>query len=187
MSAQKWSEITREERFFTSTLYHDIVKCPQLFWELLAPKLNLPNNTRIIDEGYEVCFFRDAYLAGLLKERVQRLEKQTFDLVLWLDTGEMIIIEAKAQQGFLNKQLDELENARCIIRRQLGRKCPEVHLVGLCSSKYNPSECTKDRFDSIVLWPDVANQYQENQRHYYRADKIYRDVHQSLRQLLDRG
>jgi len=170
-----WEQVTREERFFTSFLFHDMRAKSEPLWNKLRDKLNLPG-TKVVDVGYEVCFFRDAHCAcpKLIEERQPDLEKQTFDLVLWLNTGAMVIIEAKAQQSFRNKQLKDLKNARRIILAQSVHNCPDVHLVALCSSKYKMKDSTKKKFDGILRWTEIANAYSNNKSHYFRADCIYR-------------
>ena len=83
MKNRKWSEITREERFFTSVLFHDMLLDSKPFMDLLTSKWEFPPNISIIDIGFEVCFFRDAFHAEpkLINKRYPKLEKQTFDLV----------------------------------------------------------------------------------------------------------
>lgn len=117
MPARKWSEVTREERFFTSFLFHDVQQNQQPLLKLLHSKLELHFDISIIDVGYEACFFRDAYHTEpkLIKKRQRPLEKQTFDIMLWLSDQSIVIIEAKAQQGFSMKQLDMLDQSLSIM------------------------------------------------------------------------
>ena len=78
-----WSEITREERFFTSVLFHDLLKDSSSLWNNLKDKLEIEEKASVEDVGYEVCFFRDAAHAGLIKKQ-PHFQKLTFDLVLFL-------------------------------------------------------------------------------------------------------
>lgn len=55
-----WGEITREERYFTSFLFHDIRRNPAPFLQLLrAKRMPCSDDVTVVDVGYEVCFFRD--------------------------------------------------------------------------------------------------------------------------------
>ena len=179
MSIVKWSKITREERFFTSLLFHDILHDDKPILNLLGNQLEDLSNLSLVDVGYEVCFFRDAFHAkpALIKERQQLLEKQTFDLVLWLSDQSLVIIEAKAQQGFHMNQIKALQQSRKIIRRISTPTYPisKIHLVGLCSSKYDPKKSTEKEFDSIIRWMEIVNAYPSHKEEYSRADHIYRD------------
>jgi polyribonucleotide nucleotidyltransferase len=180
MKASKWSEVTREERFFVSILFHDLLLKPEPFMELIKNKLKLSPNISINDVGYEVCFFRDAFHAKpkLINERHKELEKQTFDLVLWLSDQSMVIIEAKAQQSFDTNQIEVLKESKKIMQRLSSLVCPmnPIYVVGLCSSKYNLKKSTRDHFKDIILWAEVADCYPGDWSDYYeRADKIYRD------------
>ena len=60
---RKWSEVTREERFVTSVLFHDVLQDAEPLRNLLQSKLKFTSGVLILDVGYEVCFFRDAYHA----------------------------------------------------------------------------------------------------------------------------
>jgi hypothetical protein len=179
MMLRKWDKVTREERFFTCILFHDILQDTDSLRILLRTKLNFPLNTKIIDIGYEVCFFRDSYHAKLrlIKERQKTLEKQTFDLMLWLSDHSIIIIEAKAQQGFQNKQLQMLQRSMKLIPDLSvpGYPIKKVFLVGLCSSLYKIRESTIKQFNSIIQWKDIARLYPDYRSIYERADSLYGD------------
>ena len=127
-----WETITREERYFCSFLFHDIRSNPTPFMNLLRDNgLSISPETNIIDVGYEVCFFRDTARTKLV-ERQSHLEKQTFDLVLWLSDGSPVIIEAKAQQGYGMEQLKKLEDSKSTIASS-SYPISRIHLVGLVS------------------------------------------------------
>ncbi len=129
----KWSEITREERFFTCLLFHDLMQNARPFWNLLRNELNAERDTTVVDVDYEICFFRDAARAGLI-DRFPPLEKQTLDLVLTLSSQAIVLIEAKAQQGYGMQQLGLLGEARTKIEASQQCAVQHVYLVGLCSS-----------------------------------------------------
>ena len=176
----RWSEISREERFFTSMLFHDVVAKSAPILNVLFYKIPLPQGTQVEDIGFEVCFFRDAAFfkdatERKLLERVVPLEKQTFDLVLTLSTKRIVIIEAKAQQGFRRKQIDMLREARELMQGPQVRPVKKVHLVALWSSRYKPREETRGAFNACLTWRKMANLYPENAEIYMRADSIYSD------------
>ena len=174
MDQPKWADITREERFFTCLLFHDIHQSPDALWKHLSQKLVAEAEASIIDVGYEICFFRDAFLVGLI-ERYQNVEKQTFDLALTLSSGAVVFIEAKAQQGYTTGQLQQLQSSKK--RMEDSRLFPfkKIYLAGLFSSKYNPKLSTRSVFDLHFLWKDIASIYPHNAAAYERADNIYRD------------
>ena len=180
MIQPKWETVTREERFFTCILYQDMLQNIEPLRILLQDKLKFPLSTMISDIGYEVCFFRDAYHAKpkLIKNRQQELEKQTFDLVLWLSDQSMIIIEAKAQQGFNIDQIKMLHESRKLISELSVPPIPikKIFLVGLCSSRYTPKPSTRDQFQSIITWDDIARIYPSRntcKAAYMCADSLY--------------
>jgi hypothetical protein len=177
MILRKWDKVTREERFFTCILFHDILQYAEPLRNLLQDRLKFSINTKIIDISYEVCFFRDSYHTEpkLIKRRQQSLEKQTFDLMLWLSDQSAIIIEAKAQQGFHNKQMQILHRSLKLIPELSVSDYPirEIFLVGLCSSLYNLKERTADQFCTVVKWREIAQLYPAHQAIYERADSLY--------------
>ncbi len=177
MSVRKWEEITREERFFTSVLFREVMCEPEPFWHLLGQQLKTSPDVSVVDVGFEVCYFRDAYHAEprLIPNRQAHLEKQTFDMVLWLSDHGTVIIEAKAQQGFNLKQLNMLDESRKTMLELASPEHPlkRIDLVGLCSSGYQLRESTARRFDALVRWKEIAEAYPENSRTYIRADQIY--------------
>ena len=183
MSQVKWSYITREERFFTCILFHDLLQNISPFWKELNKQIGLPSHIEVDDIGYEVCFFRDAAAMKLISERKPELEKQTFDLVLWLSNQSMVIVEAKAQQGFHMNQIDALCNSRKILLETVSADYPikEIYLVGLYSSKYTPQDSTKSKFGAVICWNTIAYLYPSHEKEYRRADNIYRDTYEDRR------
>jgi len=118
-----WLEITREERFFCSELYHDIKNNIKGFIKFLNENcsVNLDENT-YWEIGYEVCFYRDFMKAKGIsikqynKERIkvdssfkQYPPKRTFDICLF-SNEKIVIIEAKADQKFNDQQLSDLKD-----------------------------------------------------------------------------
>ena len=169
-----WSEITREERFFTCMLFNDMMQDPEPPWRILRRDLGCTADVTITDLGFEVCFFRDAARADCI-ERHPCLEKQTFDLVLTLSSQSLVIIEAKAQQGFGTSQLEMLHKARKTMQSSVIWPMKRIYIVGLCSSKYNPRQSTRNYFNALLRWDQIANVYPRNEQIYHRADAIYGD------------
>jgi hypothetical protein len=174
----KWGDFTREERFFTAELYINLRRDKGPFWSLLGSKLE--SSANIVDIGYEVCFFRDFH-HGLLQQslaypvfttnQVPSL-KQTFDLVLTLSNNRLVLIEAKAQQGFSTAQLDELKQARQHLTELTDVE--DVYLVGLHSSKYRLRSETMATFNANITWAEIVGCYPESAAVYSRADSLYR-------------
>jgi hypothetical protein len=171
---KKWEEISREERFFTSMLFHDMRADSSPILGFLTGKLNLASATKIRDLGFEVCFFRDAGFAGLIERDLQS-EKQTFDLLLTLSDQRMVIIEAKAQQAFDTQQLENLARAKSLIQASKLWPLKLISLVALHSSRYSPGPRTITWFDAALTWEEVADLYPANRAIYRHANSIYAD------------
>lgn len=184
----KWIDITREERLFCCHLYWKIKDDVKDFVRWLQEKTSLGLNPACEWEaGYEVCFYRDyLYRFGEdLKEECRApsfLEsvplKRTFDICLF-GQDEIVVIEAKAQQGLTNKQLDDFRKEAERIRGFLGmfRKNSgayfDVKLIGLWSSQYRPKPATTEVFDAILTWKDIDAKY--NEPVFRKADGIYKE------------
>lgn len=171
-----WKQITREERYFTSLLFHDLMKNSASLIKLFPSEMGIPAGTIAKEVGYEVCFFRDAYRKDLI-ERQKRLESQKFDLVLFLNSDHMVIIEAKAQQGFKMDQIRNLLEAKDKIINSGFKPATMVSLVALYSSRYSPRNKTLDDFDACITWKQIAEKYPKSKyrEDYERADNIYAD------------
>ena len=174
---KQWKEITREERFFTSVLFHEVSRNPDPFWNLLRQRFDLEVRSKVVDVGYEVCFFRDMAFYYGKKPPARSIAKQTFDLILTLSKGDLCLLEAKAQQGFSMKQICALRRAKAKIEKSHGAT---VHLAAIHSSCYTPkksvakpSESTLFGFASIT-WEEIASipAYKQTQV-YERANSIY--------------
>ena len=194
-----WEEITREERYFCSFLfhdirYHDLNKINSPFLQAIrrgadksSPLYSRLKNVSILDVGYEVCFFRDGSKGDRNRPAIIKpfkdvineqgdeirtilakmdeddesfnpsmyplskinLSKQTFDIVLWLSDKSLVIIEAKAQQGYTNKQIDLMKIAKAIILVGMNHenRIRNVHLVALAGGPYLNRCRVKNRFD----------------------------------------
>ena len=169
-----WSEISREERFFTAMFFNDILAKSGPLLRLLGEKLMLPQQSKIIDVGFEAAFFRDAALDNRI-ESSPALEAQKFDLLLGFSDKRTAIIEAKAQQGIRTDQIKMLHKAKTRMEESRLWPATKVHIIGLWSSQYSPRQKTRNYFDAFFTWVEVADLYPENQDIYQRADSIYAD------------
>ncbi|MHC4660617.1 MAG: hypothetical protein ACYS8W_02900 [Planctomycetota bacterium] len=171
LDGKGWSEVTREERFFTLQLYSCVLD------DGADRFVNYLNRTRNLDfnEGsdweiaYEVCLYRDIWHYRGKKGRPFS-PKRTFDLCL-LSDDEIVIIEAKAQQNFDQNQLGHFKKDCEAVKAEteVGR----VDLLGLASSKCRITSSVSDCFDAPILtWLELARLY-NNDPILLRADSIY--------------
>jgi len=188
-----WDNITRDERYFCSELFHNLRSDQSGILSLIKEgiiaeekndkeRLNFLKNieSEKFDIGFEVCFYRDMlkwYRKGIRGTGLS--QKRTFDLALFSDDA-IIIIEAKAQQGFDSKQLvdfeeDKKKNIEILFNKFIHQKVPKVFVIGLHSSKYTPKSTTKIYFDSIIKWKDLATKYPKSKELLNYADSIYRN------------
>ena len=192
----KWDNITRDERYFCSELFHNLRSDQSGILSLIKEgiiaeekkgkeKLNFLKNieSKRFDIGFEACFYRD--MLYLYKDKRKEYEarngkiklsyKRTFDLALFSEDA-IIIIEAKAQQGFDTKQLDVFRKDKNDIKELfqiIGKNKPQVFMIGLYSSKYSPKSTTISPFDSIIKWKDIAEKYPDSKDLFIHANDIY--------------
>jgi len=191
-----WDSITRDERFFCSELFHQLRSDQTGVLSLIKEGINrkkydsknindqdkerldfLKNiETKEFDIGFEVCFYRDLLkLYGKGIKGTGLPPKRTFDLAFFSEEA-IVIIEAKAQQGFDTKQLEDFKKDRDDIKllsKIIGKKMPRVYIVGLHSGRYTPRTDTKDYFDSLINWKDIAEKYPESKELFNRANDVY--------------
>jgi hypothetical protein len=134
--------------------------------------------------GFEVCFYRDWPFGEKDLRSAQKTVgdaisnsaldrsaafpdirkgflKRTFDLCLFLD-NEIVIVEAKAQQGFGAKQMSTFQEDRLIMGRILQWNPEQIHLVAITSSRYeNPRNSTRQIFSDggWITWKFLAGCY----------------------------
>jgi hypothetical protein len=175
-----WKSITRDERFFCCELYHEISNNPKKFIDWLILKINahsqkIINHNEFWEVGFEVCFYRDFIFEIGEKSGNKSIkgstfsQKRTFDLCLFSE-NYLIIIEAKAYDGFDTEQLESFKNDRKDLKKLLHSKVPEILLIGLKSSRYNPKKETHDFFDGMISWMDLAEIYPND--NFLRADSV---------------
>jgi hypothetical protein len=190
-----WDNITRDERFFCFELYQSLKADQKGLLTLIKEgiirdkhKDGCINNQKELefletieskkfDIGVEVCFYRDLlkWNEKGIKKYKNLSQKRTFDLALFSEDA-IIIIEAKAQQGFDTKQLESFLNDEDqieILFNIIKKNKPKIFNVGLHSSKYTPGSKTKCYFDSIIKWKDIAEKYQDSKDLFIHADNIY--------------
>jgi hypothetical protein len=174
-----WTEITREERYFTAVLFESLRKDIKPFLSLLKRKgINVePETPEKYEPAFEICFYRDllfAYDKGIRSSLYP--VKRTFDLAIFSE-NHIILFEAKANQSFSTKQLDDFKKDKRLITQllhELGKECPKIDLVVIFSDKYTPTDETlpKDDF-SRIKWSEIAEKYNDNQAQFLHAKDIY--------------
>lgn len=131
--------------------------------------------------GYEVCFYRDVIhirsrekyngpdkcktIRNLLVKEVAsnytgQLEhfpmKRTFDLCLFAH-NTLIIIEAKAQQRFTNKQVSSFQEDKILIPALCNGA--QVAIVGLyAESRHNILDPILKKFDATLSWGELSKE-----------------------------
>ena len=166
-----WNEgISRTETLF----------CAELFF-LLKEKDNLSKFIKTFklkhgdyDVGYEVSFYRDLLKGYADKIKGKYSRHRTFDLALFSE-NDIYIIEAKAQDSFKNKQLDDFKKDKKEVSKILEEINPktkvEVHLLALISSNHNPRPETRGKFEKIIYWKEIYELY--GNKIFNRADGIH--------------
>ncbi len=169
---KSWSQISREERFFCAELFFKIRSNPKPFLAFLGKK---SENYEI---AYEVCLYRDLIKAnGESIKEASLPQKRTFDLALFSEQ-EIVIIEAKANTGFIKDQLDSVENDKTNIARLfklIGHKPPKISTIAVYSSKYSPKKQTIKYFDKVITWKDLAEMYPDKKELFISANESYND------------
>ena len=180
LQGKKWAQITRDERFFCQHLYHLILRCPDV--PSFVKKLNELTELSLDAEaqweiGYEVCFYRDLWFLGGKKGPLHS-PKRTFDLCLF-SAEEIVIIEAKAQQGFDSDPMQKLSFRQDKERVAELTGVKRVRLLGLASSLYltQPkkralAQASPPLFDALVDWAELARHFGGDEV-LQRADFIY--------------
>lgn len=142
LNGKKWSEITRDERYFCAELFFEIKQDVNQFVKWLNIQVSLGLMENELDSqweiGYEVCFYRDLkrFQGKPIKDSGYS-QKRTFDLCLF-SKNRMIIIEAKSQTGFGGSQNESFDEDPKKILGLLDKSEDEfsINVIGLASSKY---------------------------------------------------
>lgn len=173
MAIPKWSEITREEKYFTAVFFQELTADPLPFWKLIRQHINCSDDVEIVDVGYEVCMLRDLAHTNHV-QRKPDFEKQTFDLVLTLSNNAIVIIEAKAHQSFSRIQINNMKKSAEILLKNQDLGIESIYIAGLHSSIYNPKNI-KSEYPNMILktWSDIAKIYPNKKSDFLRANEIY--------------
>ena len=179
LGGNTWSELTREERYFTAMLFFELSKNLKPLLELFySQRIDInPDDYIKYESAYEVCFYRDILKYYNLKNKMSFSPKRTFDLVLF-SNDKIIIIEAKANQSFSSQQLNSFMKDREDLEKLFGNimyDCPNILIIALISSKYKPSQNTGSFFDGCITWKQLSKCYQTLDGIFDRADVIYSD------------
>jgi hypothetical protein len=179
LGGKLWSEVSRDERFFCQRAFTLADADPSRFVDLVERRceIGLDKNARW-EIGFEVCFFRDMriLLGKAWKPDFYYSPKRTFDLCLFSE-HHVIIIEAKAQQGFESDQ-EQLsafrEDAERV--RAIPGESAKVSVVALAASSYlTDSRKQKLRMQfgcASLTWLELAQEYGMDTV-LLRADRAY--------------
>jgi hypothetical protein len=189
LNGKRWSQVTRDERFFCQRLLARAENDLASFVGALRA-LGLKIAGSHWELAYEVCFYRDFRYArrdpdAPAEDTEKYSAKRTFDLCLFSEDS-IVIIEAKAQQTFKPAQLSDFQKDKEDVKRLTGI---EPQLLFLASSRYlQPKVITglKSQFpgSETVSWRHLAELF-GNDADLLRADSLFADASRSGRQLLD--
>lgn len=200
LGGKTWAEVTRDERFFCQHLYslirYDVPGFIQKLNEITG--LNLPEQEEW-EVGFEVCLYRDHRFMcdeyGHVWHGKENMysPKRTFDLCLF-SHNHIVIIEAKAQQGFDQKQMSAFKEDREWVNKAIAvvksgdgaGSDVEVDVVALASSEYlkkldwNAFNAGIFSGQAAVSWKELAKHYRRNNKEddpvLLRADAIYKQA-----------
>ena len=176
----QWEKNTREERQFCADLYSLIRSDHERFFNFLNSNKqigeNIPNfdSTKFVDVGFEVAFYRDIkYKTSVLIGNDKASNHRKFDIAIFLK-AQLIIIEAKAQQGFKTDDVNQYKKDIKLLSKHLENI--DFYFISICSSKYWDSPRRKRDIDSVInknlTWNDLDKEYPR--MNFKRANEIYR-------------
>jgi hypothetical protein len=178
---RKWSDLTRDERFFCAILYQHAKEDPAKFAKWLINRTNLGvSSDGKWDLGYEVCFYRDFLWQKNDSVRKRKLpQKRTFDLCLFGE-NTIIVIEAKVFGPFSAPQNEEFKKDTGYIKQLPGLEQIKTYVVALSSSTYFENakiygrKGTLDVFEKRhITWKQLAAFY-NNDHLLQQADDLYK-------------
>lgn len=164
-------DITREERYFTSFLFHAVRENPRPLLKILKERglfKTIPDH--FVDLGFEVCLFRDYARKNLIR-RHKQYEKVTFDLLLQTK-DKLVIFELKAQQPLSIKQTKYQLEAIAALKNEENFLKLEIILCAITSSGYNP-KITQQLISRVSTWDELALAYPDYGSIFSRANEIY--------------
>jgi hypothetical protein len=171
LKGKSWSEVTRDERTFCAELYFlaraDVPKFIGYLNDTRGADLDMSANWEI---AFEAKLYRDERHFHRRGKDKNHPDHRAFDLALF-SNDDILIIEAKAQQGFDNEQLDEFQKDVDRVKHLTG--VGRARLSPLVSSRYSPKKETKAQFTGPYLtWEALASFYDHNPV-LRRADEVY--------------
>lgn len=187
LDGEKWVEITREERQFCADLYLEIRDQPSEFVRLITECKHKepPGNPLCEDSDWEVVYEMAYYRDLIYAEKTRGVEcagstSRKFDLALISDQ-QLVIVEAKAQQGFTTDDKKTYERDLKRIRESRGDQGVEIFLVALCSSRLFSSDKREieieEVVDYVITWKDLAEKSayasSKSKESFCRADDVY--------------
>lgn len=192
LDGKRWSQITRDERFFCQRLLVLAEKDLPEFVRKIGPLVrDLDLSGDDWELAYEVCFYRDLKYARLARGLTWPLgdeehsDKRTWDLCLF-SPSRIIIIEAKAQQSFGTAQLREFDKDLRYVPVVAGGIKPEF--VFLASSRYLTERVATGLRSSFpgsatVTWKALAGVFNQDPD-LKRADSLFAEKSKSGDELL---
>ena len=187
LDGEQWVEITREERHFCADLYLEIRDRPSEFVQLIDVYGHKENPEIALDENldwevaYEMAYYRDLiYAEKADADEREGSKSRKFDLALVSDE-QLIIVEAKAQQGFTTDDKETYEENLQQISDSRVDQGVDVFLVALCSSRWFNSERRKIQIeevaDYVITWKDLAEKLtfasDKSRKSFCLADDVY--------------
>ncbi|MGF1727934.1 hypothetical protein [Photobacterium nomapromontoriensis] len=175
-----WSDWTREERFFCSSLYEQAKQRLGEFIALINLKTDLALDEDIEwDIGYEVCFYRDyLWQKNTLPIKSSKYSsKRTFDLCLFSE-DTIVIIEAKVFSLFEREDGEKLAKDKKHLPEILNRPNLRVLTLALASSvyfnnhaKFGAPEILQP-YDAKLTWLSLFENY--GNKLFGTADRLYK-------------
>lgn len=93
----------------------------------------------------------------------------------------IVVVEAKAQQGYSSRELCRYKTDKHLLSSALGINPKNVIFVGLCSHTYFDSKRRKidlsKGFDAVLTWKQIADCWLDADswfvKHFRRAEYVY--------------
>ncbi len=177
LKSNTWKEVSRDERLFCSYLYHYIKVNTPAF-------INLINeNENTIEKLETNCSWEIGFEVNIYRDLFGMKTKRTFDLCLFSEKT-IVIIEAKAHQGFDSTQSKEFkkdkEKLKNLISKYLNADV-EIKICALASSRYYHNIKEKHKIlklpfefksDFILSWKDCSTIF--DNEIFNQADEVYK-------------
>ena len=183
---KNWLEITREERQCCAVLYGKIRSNPKQFIQLCnsahpyrRPKIELDEDA-MWQIGFEVALNRDLRFEGWKFLGSHR----KFDIVCFAE-NQMVVVEAKAHQGFSSAELKRFACEWKRLNEVLNKHKVCVTYIGICSKIYLDSPKKRvdleTGFDAMLTWEQIACCFRDET--FDRADSVYNKKARRIKQI----